>query len=213
MNRLIVLMVAGATVAIACPFASATTYYIEPVTLEEDYAIPVTHEEDYAIAGGFITTNGNLGSLTSEDILDYLIDVSGPVPFAFSPTNDSASVNAFFGLTATPTSLSLEMDATPSDDPNPRLFIGANDSTVMNCNDCFQHIVYQNLLASTGGNHTHIKYVFREESNTLWVEANFYQDPQVRLLIASVPEPSCLTLMAWAILVGIGRRRNRKHPA
>ena len=74
MNRLIAQMVAGATVAIASPFASATTYNIEPVTLDDDYAI----------AGGFITTNGDIGSLTSGDILDYLIDISGPVSYAFS---------------------------------------------------------------------------------------------------------------------------------
>ena len=203
MNRLIAQMVAGATVAIASPFASATTYNIEPVTLDDDYAI----------AGGFITTNGDIGSLTSGDILDYLIDISGPVSYAFSPTNDGASGPSLFGLTATPTSLYLEMDATTSFSDSPALQFSANDSTVMNCHDCFQHIRYLSQSFPTEESRTDIWYVFREENNSLWVDVNFNQDPQIRLLVATVPEPSCLTVMAWAILVGIGRRRHRKRPA
>ena len=44
------------------------------------------------------------------------------------------------GLTATPTSLYLDMDATTSGYPNAGLLFSANDSTFMNCNDCFQHM-------------------------------------------------------------------------
>ncbi|MFN0125768.1 MAG: hypothetical protein ACKV19_03665 [Verrucomicrobiales bacterium] len=202
MNLHHALATAVAMLTTLCSVANATIYYIAPVPLDDDYAI----------AGGFITTNGRIGSLRELDILDYRIEIAGPIPFVFRAANDGAPAPSHFGLTATPTDLYLETDATTSVGDSPTLHISASDNTLFDCGECYQSLRYISQ-SFPSDSRTEIMYSFVDENGGLDVRANLRLDPQTRFRVATIPEPSCLTLVSLASLIGIVRRRRRNRPA
>lgn len=166
--------------------------------------LPVTLSDGYAIDGGFITTTG-IGTLSASDITDYRIEVSGAVPYVFSPSNPLPPnpIDVRGTLQATATDLFLPVSGSGLN----ALFIAASDITAgVNCDLCQQKIDWSNSPTS---NESFIRY---EHTDTLdfdpTVSATHITSPQSVLTIARVPEPSSFGLIAWVVLGGVsaGRR-------
>jgi hypothetical protein len=54
---------------------------------------PISLSDGYAITGGFIETDGTIGSLFAGNIVDYEVRVTGIYPFVFTPYNLAAQVS------------------------------------------------------------------------------------------------------------------------
>ncbi len=94
-------MIVGSVICVSPALHADIMYTVDPVTLSNGYNV-----------SGFIETNGNLGELVPADIIDYQIDVSGPVPYSFLPSNPGANVviapnSLGQGLLASTTDLSV----------------------------------------------------------------------------------------------------------
>ena len=103
-NNSSVLTVLMFTLVVTCQFASATTYNVIQVTLQNGYAI----------AGGTITTDGTMGILSLSDITGYEIQVTGTVPYTFKPSNPASAILLSGSLIASSLDLTLQIDSDPS---------------------------------------------------------------------------------------------------
>ena len=185
----------------AATFAANVTYLIEPVTLNHEFAID----------GGSITTNGTLGPLSSSDILDYEVRVSGPYPYVFRPSNPSKAVIVSGVLDAS--SATLELPEVPEAgsllDASNRFSFWARDNASADCTNCLQFIGWENIWTSTFPSgelrKTAITYNFSElgvpnpNPNVLVSNAVFGSSDGI--LVATIPEPSSLLLFLFALHV------------
>jgi hypothetical protein len=160
-------------------------YFVEPVTLADDYSV----------TGGFIVTNGTLGSLADSDILNYEFVVTGPQAYTFSPVNPGAFLGG--NMIATAKQIILPLDT----DPSPRAYTGlsvlARDNEPSQCEDCIQQLSYASMYSEPPlqSNRSEVQYTFTDATDfapAAGVQVTYF--PQAVLTIATVPEPGSIHL-------------------
>jgi len=192
---------------VTCSISQAITYKINSWTLDR-------LSDEYLISGGFITTNGTLGPLSAEDIIDYRIEVTGPVPFVFLPTNPTGtnvsnlvSVRGVVEASATELFLPLLVPPTSQNSPN-RITFWAQDHSIDGCFNCIQELSYQqkdNFFPDS-------VILFRMTPGGDGGQEGFtvgdivYQPPLTQIVVASVPECTTCSLALAALCLVMGRR-------
>ena len=197
-KQLIALTVLMFTLVVTCQFASATTYNVIPVTLPDGYAI----------AGGTITTNGTMGILSLSDITGYEVQVTGIVPYTFKPSNPASAILLGGSLIASSLDLTLQIDSDPGPLGGNALSIQSLDNTSPACANCFQRVRWENFLLGPGEASTR-RYEFKDDDdNVPLIDSRLVIIPQVILVVATVPEPTCFMLSLLGMcLVGLAARK------
>lgn len=146
----------------------------------------------YSIQGGYITTNGALGTLSMTDIVDYQFVVNGLYPFVFSASSGfSPSLQLGGDLVATPDAVYLPW----SELPQPRNILTLTD-TVGSQNFLLN---YQNGVLDPHESVSSISYFITPPFPPVSTQASFPYGNS--LLVASIPEPTSAVMFIWASLV------------
>jgi hypothetical protein len=175
--------------------SDALTYQITPVNL--------------AASGfsftGTITTDGTLGALAAEDVVDWSILVAGPLTFTLTPANSHLNDTVFKNVSATADEIHV---AFPEGNFQWNLE-GPFTSTVPSCGNCTEGGV-QLFRSDFGRNHQGIALVDFTDDDPHFDD---FQTPVVAddatfyLAATLVPEPMLALLLGAAALGGAARRR------
>lgn len=122
--------------------------------------------DGYEITGGFIETDGTLGTLEPNNILSYAASVIGPVPYEFSSANQGAMVKFIGDILADASNLTVSEDTDPASDSVVEIFFAAYDNTGPECADCHQDLIFRNSR-SVFGSGTTIVYDHHDQSDDL----------------------------------------------
>lgn len=190
------------SMAISCPSVvlAQITYNIEQYTLSNGYEI----------TGGFITTNGTIGSLIDTDITAYEIVVSGDVPYIFSSVNLPPLSHSISGnVIATPLEIIVPIDTDPSGN-NDEFKIGVNPMPPDCDPSCFAAVRYNNTLQDINAiDRTRIQYVWDFDPARPSVFEDLIITPQQTIVVARVPEPTGVMLSLLGLCVVGLAARNR----
>jgi hypothetical protein len=176
----------AAVVLAAAAQGEALTYQITPVSLTASGATFT----------GTVTTDGTLGALTHENVLDWSIDVAGPLEFTITPANSILNDTVFSMVSATADEIHVAF-------PNGNfqfILIGPFTSTLPECGNCDEGAV-QLFRSDIGRNHKGLSVQDLTDSDPL---VSDFETPVVTggatfyLAATIVPEPST------ALLVGLG---------
>ena len=201
MKRLAVLSVLVFAEFSTNSIALALTYDVNPVTLSNNYSV----------SGGYIRTNGTLGLLSASDILDYRLEIIGEIPFVFEPTNAEANIRVDGVVEATPTELILPQSTTNRN----RLSFSAEVWPIHDeCIPCLELLTYVQSVPTFGLPSTGIVYDLLElgdgsPEDTIFLGGSFNSQPQVEIIVASIPEPTTATLALAALSLVMGWRRRK----
>jgi len=171
----VVLFVFGATA-----HAANITYEIAPVTLGDGYSI----------TGGFIETDGTLGTLSPNNITSYEASVTGPVPYVFSSSNPGSEVKIMGDVMADALNLTIGLDTNTGADTAGIGFFALDDTTA-ECFHCHQDLIFQNDLTAAGSA-TQVVYDHHDHSDDVPDSGYLAFDlgsPQVATSFSAVPEP------------------------
>ena len=194
---------------IAVPNGEAATYNIEPVALDNGYEV----------TGGFIETDIDVGTLTAESITDYEISVTGENPFTFAPDNPGARVGVIGDVDVTATEIVVR-PVTQATRPPPRnlLEFKANDPL----SPLTLSLSYHSLMTDPERDEATLGDPISDRS-TIWylsgsdappisfLFATFEVEPAVPLSVATVPEPSAVTLTLLGVCVGLFATRKKSR--
>lgn len=188
------LFLAAACVALA-DRSDALTYEITPVNL--------------AASGfsftGTVTTDGTLGALAPENVVDWSVLVSGPLTFTITPANSHLNDTVFLNVSATADEIRVAF-------PGGNFQWNLNapfTSTVSTCGNCDEGGV-QLFRSDFGRNHQGIFLVDFAENDD---DPNFddFQTPVVAedatfyLAATIVPEPATALLLGLGLALLFGR--------
>jgi hypothetical protein len=176
-----------------------TLYEIVPRTLQPG---------DYVVTGT-IETDGTLGVLADVNIVDYDIQVAGPVPYNFLPTNAGSNL-VLSQFTAT--QFELFVPATAGTSTNTISF-NAADNELLDCTNCTQILAWFSNPFAFGGV-TRVVYQHDDNPDDIPSVDSLisFVHPSDILVATIVPEPSAVALMALGLLglLGFGWRRRRR---
>ena len=171
------------------------TYSVETIQLEGGYSI----------AGGHITTNGKIGTLSETDVLDYKFDVTGPIPYVFLPTNPLADLS-ILGAEATANEIVLPEIIRP--DEGFRIFRIQELITINNT----KHLGYISsyFLGNTSGGSTVISYSNLHLPELFTGSTQRRYTPHRAVVVARIPEPSTITYATLGLCFFTRRRHQRR---
>jgi len=181
------------------PSQVALTYRIEPVNLVVSGA---TFE-------GTVTTDGTLGSLAPANLVDWSVDVSGPLDFTITPANSALNSTVFSMVSASETEIRVAFP----DGVFQFNLIGPFTTTVPECSSCFEGAV-QLFRSDFERNIQGLDLHDEDDSDP---SINDFQGPVVAenetsyLAATIVPEPSprLLGIAAIAAIALLTRLRRR----
>ena len=207
-------------------FAGNITYDIIPRTLFEGDGVGVAYD-----VTGFITTNGTLGNLSVDDIVDYSIDIAGANPYTFTPSSPDDGVTILGSVTATEDSIFLLEDLNNEDPNNDVLNFGTPpyaDGTGSTCGTSRLHglgpcIAWSNDFDPWFSDHldSAIDYMSMGSTDRFWrretIEVISFtlfpfptpNTPTVPHTIGTVPEPSGMLLLIAAVATVSLRLRSK----
>lgn len=183
--------------------ASPTTYLLEATLIDgwrmdsgPSFLYP---EGDYRLAGGYITTDGTIGELGVDNILDYRVEIGGPVPYVLSanPAHE-LNMDRFFAS-------ATNLYAQPSDgELNAGYFLIAEDNPTTLCADCVR---YANWFGPKQDKPT--KFLYEVEDEEHWVIPNLSMvGPVSQVATVAVPEPSGYAV--WLMLAALAVAKQKR---
>ena len=125
MNKIRFSVVIASVIAFSCMTAKAGSFVYEAVP----YVLidPNTPDQPYTISGTFTTNCNDCNLISGSGLIDWDIEIDGPVPFNSTPENVD-TIFLFGEVTATPTQIVLE----PSSGANgiSNLFFFSDEGTI-----------------------------------------------------------------------------------
>lgn len=182
---------AAASLVLVCFIGSvdaSNVYRIVPRLLPGEF-------DDYTVTGT-IETDGTVGVLAPENIVDFDVIVDGLVPYRFR-LNTGSSI----GATAVHASKTVLEIPRPERGTN-SLSITAFDNTPMECDDCFQGISWaasENIKI----NPTAVSYRYTDRSDYVpTVKADLLIEGKPTIVVATiVPEPTSLGILLCGLFL------------
>jgi hypothetical protein len=174
-------------------------------------------DQQGATLSGMITTDGAIGTLAATDILSWSWTITPPggTPYALSSSDSGAEVFLNFGaiVIASPTAITVPSGLDTSDDAS--FVLGALDAQGNTVADLFYEHYEANNPAGLVSIYSGVTST-NAGARAIWLTSNPAMggtDPWVIAQVATVPEPSSLTLaasaVACAIVFGLARQRKR----
>ena len=203
-----VLTVALLTSVTGVTCAENITYSLVPRSI---HGIGQAAELEPSYVFGELTTNGTLGHLSSDDIVYFRIEVTGPVPYVFVPENSDLHLSDNLSGTVSQVLVSQ---------PGDGVIVGSlSGERLCRWSDqpCLEWWFYQDWFFNDAvqgvveyGNSSSLPF---EGRWTLEVLQDQFQTPSVPFIVAEIPEPSAFTLATIAVmgLLNQAKRRNRTH--
>ncbi len=151
--------------------------------------VPRDLDDGYRIAGGTITADESLASITA-----WNIQVAGDLPYTFSDTNPGASVEDL-AVDITPSRITFS----PSSIHNPSARFAAFDNTSTECMDCVQSLIWTQLDPAGVSFLVYVQDDRLDSNPSLSPDALFL-DGDV-LVATAVPEPSGFMLLLMGLLL------------
>ena len=190
--------------------AAVATAAIDPGAVYQ--VQPYALSDGFAVAGGFIETDGTIGALTIDNIMDFEIEVSGRMPYVFRPDSPGARFGIAGQIVATPTTIEVSVDPNTSGAVS-TFFVAARDNFDDLCSSCAQGVGYVCEVEENPGLphsvHANVYYGYHDTdgddvtpSGHGDFSANFGP-----LVIATIPEPPTLLLLVVAYLGALTRVR------
>lgn len=167
---------------------TAKNYFIQPVALENGFTI----------AGGFIETNGTIGPLVATDIIDYEVQLAGPLPVLFYPDAAGASVAIKGSVLASDVSISVP--TVNAGGAWNAFDLHAEETFLSLCETCIQDLGWNNLwkLATWRYEFMGDPPVSPPNPPGFFELAAVRLQPPIDIVVASIPEPNTLFLGALA---------------
>lgn len=181
--------------------ARALTYDITPVNLASS-GVTFT---------GTVTTDGSLGPITDSNLVDWSIDVSGPVNFTITPANSALNATVFSMVSASTTEIQV---AFPDGNFQFNL-LSPFTTTVPSCGNCEEGAV-QLFRSDFGRNNQGFFLMDTEDSDPSFDD---FQGPVVEstatfyVAATIVPEPGVTVLLGVGLAsLGCAARSRSQAP-
>ena len=172
--------------------------------------IPVTLSDGYEITGGLIETDISNGPLTSANIVQYSVTVTGPIPFEFTDTNPAAFAPFLINVEVSPAGITVLADSNPGAPGGEANFaLSAEDNTIIGCDDCRQSLEWLSFDPPQGsGSAISFSVLDFDDFDPSTGGSLAISNPSQSFLIATpIPEPSTCAMGICAAFGFLLRQR------